>query len=91
MIKVYKSDRFGYTPGCWWISEAIAKKLCGGTLPKIGWERKVKEEEGYIVYPRFRMPHTFTAWVENISGHFRLRDENGILNVREFDHVGSKS
>ncbi len=86
MIKVKKANRAGYTAGCWEITKAQAKELCGGTLPKCGYERCIKKEKGYVKNEKGdrEFPTTFTAWVENQSDAvFILRDENHIVEVKE--------
>jgi len=86
MITVKRANRIGFTAGCWKISRAQAKALCGGTLPRCGYEREVKSEEG-VVWNEARtvsFPTVFKAWVANHSNaEFVLRDENRIIEVRE--------
>ena len=85
-MKVKKANRVGFTPGCWKISRAQAKALCGGTLPRCGYEREIKSEAGYVWNEgRTRQfPTTFRAYVANHSNaEFILRDENGIVGVEE--------
>lgn len=85
-IKVNLSARFGYTPGCWRISKSLAKRLCGGVLPRMGYVRPIAEKlvdvytEGGCCIPAVKC----TAWVSNHSNaEFLLTDENGILNIEE--------
>lgn len=86
MITVLKSRRIGFTAGCWKITRAQAKQLCGGTLPRCGYEREVRREEG-IVWNELHtcsFPITRRAWVANRSNTtFVLTDEGRILDVAE--------
>jgi hypothetical protein len=85
-MRVKRTNRIGFTPGCWRITRAQAKALCGGTLPRCGYEREVKAEPGHVWNEArtVQFPTTFRAWVVNISNaEFRLRDENGIVGVTE--------
>jgi len=86
-IKVKTSARIGFSAGCWVITREQARKLCGGTLPKMGCERCVKVEEGSATYPGGRkFPYTHRAWVQNQSNaRFILRDEGHITNTKEID------
>lgn len=85
-MKVKRANRVGFTAGCWRISRAQAKQLCGGVLPRCGYEKEIRRETGQVwnEAKTVSFQTTFHAYVANHSNaEFVLRDENGILGVTE--------
>ncbi len=73
MIKVKKGNRFGHSPGCWWISVKQAKKLLDGKLPRLGYDKDITPKGN----PKW------SVYVSNLAGRMRLHDERRLLNVQE--------
>jgi len=86
MLTVKKTNRYGYTFGCWRISREQATELCQGQLPKPGYEKTIAERGGHVSGPNGhpQFPTTFRATITNHSNaEYLLTDENNILGVTE--------
>lgn len=59
----FKGKRFGYNPGCWWVSTKAATKiakLCGIELPRIGYDKSLTNN------------NQFRERITNHSGCYRI-------------------
>lgn len=83
-IIVKRSRRYGLNAGCWWISRAQARKLCGGVLPRVGYDRIVKKCLAPAYFPGgLCINREAEAYVSNWAGKFIVFDEAGILPITE--------